>query len=105
MRVNIVGFAVAEPAIRRQFEAWAKAGRGRYFDAAKSADLEAALGEAVRTEFQAYDPAGALVAQGTVGGDPVELRPGRYRVTIGARTLSEDVVVSSGDTTRLVASE
>ncbi|MFN7956314.1 MAG: VWA domain-containing protein [bacterium] len=85
VRVNIVGFAVADAELTQTFEAWAREGHGRYFPAGTSSALEAALRAAVRAPFQVFGESGALAASGVVDGDAVTLPAGRYRVVVGGR--------------------
>ena len=47
VRVNIVGFALDDEALKAQFEEWARIGNGRYIDAGNAAELTAAVAEAV----------------------------------------------------------
>lgn len=98
VRVNIVGFAVEDEALKTQFREWAHLGNGQYFDAAGAADLGRAIAAAVRPPFRIVDAAGNDLGGGLVDGDPVEVPPGRYRVDVlAARTATSDnVVVASG---------
>jgi len=91
VRLNVVGFAVAEAGLREKLEAWAAAGGGAYFDAADQAALAAALHGAVGRPLAVYDAAGAEVARGLVGGAPLELPAGRYRVRIGEAEYEAEV--------------
>jgi Mg-chelatase subunit ChlD len=91
VRLNVVGFAVADAGLREKLEAWAAAGGGAYFDAADQAALAAALQGAVGRPLTVYDAAGAEVARGLVGGAPLELPAGRYRVRIGEAEYEAEV--------------
>jgi Mg-chelatase subunit ChlD len=104
LRLNIVGFDVGDAAVRSQFEDWATAGGGRYFDAAGAADLETALQDAVQTPFRVIDAAGTLVAQGTVGGPALSIPAGSYRVQVEAQPeiVFDNVEIRSEETTALV---
>jgi hypothetical protein len=103
IRVNIVGFAVDDAALKDTFRAWAATGHGRYFDAADEADLEAAVEAAVSMPFRVLDAAGAVVASGTVGAAAVPVPAGSYRVEVGDSDPStfENVVVEPEQLTRL----
>jgi hypothetical protein len=81
VRVNIVGFAVDELALKETFRAWAQAGGGGYFDAQSGAGLSAAVRAALRPAFEVLDGE-RVVATGTVGADAIELAPGTYRVRV-----------------------
>lgn len=89
VRVNIVGFAIDNEALKAEFAAWAEAGGGAYFDAADSEGLTDSLNQALRTPYQILDESGEVVANGLVDGDPVELPAGVYTAEI----LSEPVTV------------
>ena len=104
--LNIVGFAIDDSDLEGQFEDWAELGGGRYFSADSQGDLSAAIEEAITVPFTVYDAAGTKVAEGTVGGEEVELEQGFYRVVVDtapAQTFDgvevqgeEDVVVAVG---------
>lgn len=98
VRVNIVGFAVQDDALKAQFREWAHLGNGQYFDAAGSAELGQAIAAAVQPPFRVLDAAGNEIATGLVDGDPVEVPAGTYTVEIlSANTAAIDnVVVASG---------
>ncbi|KAA9134038.1 VWA domain-containing protein [Marinihelvus fidelis] len=97
--LNIVGFAIDEPELAAQFEAWATAGGGRYFGAADQAGLSGALAQALRVPFRVLDAGGNEVASGQVGGDAVELEPGIYRVIVATEPAQvfEDITVLGED--------
>lgn len=80
--VNIVGFAIDDAALEAQFAEWAKLGGGRYFEARDQAGLSKALEEALQVPYSVYDSSGAVVAEGLVGGEPVALERGVYRVAV-----------------------
>ena len=98
VRVNIVGFAVADDALKAQFREWAYLGNGQYFDAAGAADLGQAIAAAVQPPFRILDAAGNEVGSGLVNGDPVELPAGVYAVEVlSAETaIIANVVDDSG---------
>ena len=99
IRVNIVGFAVADEALKAQFREWAYLGNGQYFDAAGSEDLGGAIAAAVQPPFRVLDDTGQEVAGGLVDGDPVEVPAGTYDVEVQSAELQtiEDIVVEPGD--------
>jgi hypothetical protein len=80
--LNIVGFALEDEALKADMEAWAQAGGGVFFDAQDQEGLLAGIAAALRAPYRVFDPAGALVADGVVGGPALELPPGRYRVEV-----------------------
>ena len=82
VHVNIVGFALDRPSIRKALAAWAAAGHGSYFDSTGSSDLNQALAAAVSAPFRVLDGSGTVVATGTVNGAPLRLKPGHYTVQV-----------------------
>lgn len=100
VRVNIVGFAVDDEALKARFGEWARAGNGVYIDARNEAQLTAAVAQASLVPFTVLDASGAEIATGQVGGTPVSLPAGKYRVKAGTATF-EGVIVEPGTVTRL----
>lgn len=86
VNLNIVGFAINDVELAAQFETWAKLAGGRYFAANDQGGLSEALEVALRVPFTVYDRGGNEVAEGEVGGDPVELAQGIYRVEVKSAT-------------------
>ncbi len=82
IRVNIVGFAIDEYALRKTFEGWAQQGNGAYLDARNADDLAGAIGQAVNAPFEVIDAGGAVIATGTSNGDAISLPVGNYRVRL-----------------------
>jgi len=97
-RVNIVGFAIDEDALKNRFRDWARLGGGSYFDAGAADSLDRALSDAMRLPFTVLDASGEPRASGQVGGDPLELPAGRYdiRVETSPPRVLEDVVLEPG---------
>jgi Mg-chelatase subunit ChlD len=100
VRVNIVGFAVDDEALKARFGEWARAGNGIYIDARNGPELTKAVEKAAMLPFAVLDNSGKDVAQGFVGGPPVELPPGTYSVRAGT-TVLEKVIVEPRLTRRL----
>jgi hypothetical protein len=98
VRVNIVGFALEDEALKAQFEEWARLGNGQYFDAAGAEELGGALVQALQPEFRVLDADGNEVARGVVNGEPVAIPAGTYAVEVLADPPStvEGVVVEPG---------
>lgn len=84
VRVNIVGFAINEPALKDTFRAWAKLGEGNFFDAKDSKKLGGMLEDAVNTPYRILDQQGKVVATSHVNGPEVPLNPGQYQLVVGA---------------------
>jgi hypothetical protein len=102
-RVNVVGLAVEDRDARRQLQRWARVGGGAYFDARDPEQLEAAIFAAAGAPYRVEDASGAVVATGTVGGPPVRVAPGTYRVVVQAdpEIRFDQVVVGEGASVRL----
>ena len=99
VNLNIVGFAIDNVELAEQFRTWAELGGGRYFAANDQDGLSAALEVALRVPFTVFDRGGNAVATGEVGGEPVPLEQGVYRVVVNAAALQtfEDVNVLGED--------
>ncbi|MBA2519350.1 MAG: VWA domain-containing protein [Chloroflexia bacterium] len=98
VRVNIVGFAVEDEALKARFREWSRLGNGQYFDAAGSAGLGQAVVAAVQPPFRILDAAGNELGDGLIDGDPVEVPPGAYTIEVLSATpvTIANVVVESG---------
>ena len=94
VRVNIVGFAIDEFALRKTFERWAELGGGAYFDAQDADELTGSIRQAVDATFEVLDDDGNIVTSGATNGDSVELPVGNYRVRLrGDSTPGEPAIV------------
>jgi hypothetical protein len=105
VRVNIVGFAIDDPALEATFEEWAQIGNGQYIDAGNADELNDAVAQAVLPTYDVLNDDGGVVASGQVGAEPVSLPPGVYTVVINSdpEIVIEDVVVESGEETEVEA--
>jgi len=82
VRLNIVGFALTDRKAKAQMREWASLGNGSYFDAGDKAELAAGIARALAAPVEIYDRADVLIASGTVGGDPITVPVGTYRVEV-----------------------
>lgn len=80
--VNIIGFALDDPAAKEQFARWADLGGGVYLDTASGAELGAALNQVLQPEFVVFDPDDVEVARGRVNSGAVSVPSGVYRVQV-----------------------
>jgi len=101
VRVNIVGFAIEDAALKDTFRSWADQGGGLYFDATSGEQLSEAMRQALQPKFQVIDAGGEVVASGVTNGEPVLVPAGTYSVKVltsppslfeGVRVLGEDAV-------------
>ena len=98
LRVHVIGFDIGDPASSERLRAIAQVGGGSYFDARDPQSLASALQEAVQLSYRVLSPAGDLVVTGLVGGPPVSLPPGSYRVVLesdGATELPAEVAAGA----------
>lgn len=97
--VNIVGFAIDDAALEAQFAEWAALGDGRYFSAQDETGLTEAVESALQIPYSVFDSGGTMVAEGLVGGEPLKLAQGVYRVAVktGPQRIFEDVEVQGED--------
>lgn len=100
VRVNIVGFAVADHKLAATFRRWSAVGNGSYFDAQDEAGLNTALAAAIRPAYQVLDSKKQVVASGVSGADPVQLLPGTYTVRLeGPKRREKRVSVKAKEKT------
>lgn len=100
-QVSIVGFAIDDEELKANFQNWAELGGGSYFDAASAGDLIRSLRTVISGPFRVLDAAGRVVARGVIGGAPVVLPSGSYRVeTVGPTPrVIENVSIRAGELT------
>lgn len=99
VRVNIVGFAIGEYALKQQFSGWADAGGGTYFDAQDAAALSSALTQSLQVPFMVLNRNGVAVASSVAGEAALELPAGDYKIKSGNHEMP--VTISSGETARV----
>ena len=95
VRINIVGFAIDDEALKAQFKSWAKLGDGAYFEANDKASLNEAVKKALQVPYKVYDTTNTLIASGVVGDEKVALQGGRYKVVVESspQQVFKEVVV------------
>jgi len=91
VRVDIVGFALAEQKVKEDMRRAAAAGGGRFFDAQNRDALAAAIRNTLAMPFEVLDGRDRPVATGLTGENPAELYQGDYSVIV--RTAKGDVTV------------
>lgn len=96
IRVNIVGFAVDNPALSQTFAEWAELGNGTYFDTSDADAMSAAIAQMMTVRYRVLSLQGGEIASGTVNGEPVELPPGAYTVLIESASEQRQMVIISG---------
>ncbi|HXF82145.1 MAG TPA: VWA domain-containing protein [bacterium] len=83
VRLNIVGFALADEAVKREMERVARITGGRFFDAKDAAALRQSIEQALAVPFDVLDAAGTRIGGG-ITGQPVRVSAGIYTVVVRA---------------------
>jgi Mg-chelatase subunit ChlD len=105
VRVNVVGFALADAKTKLDMEKVAARSGGRFYDATDQDALEAALEQAMAAPFELQDAAGQHVAKGVTGSNPIEVPEGHYKLVVqavGEPILVRDVRIAHEHWTRVV---
>lgn len=96
-KVHVIGFAIDNQQAADQLRQIAESGKGLYFDAGDSAQLAEALRQTITLSYQIEDANGQIVQSGTVGGDALQLDPGRYKLTINSNpAIEKELNVENG---------
>lgn len=101
VRLHIVGFAVKDPKTIEQMQQAAKAGKGRYLDAADQQGLKTAIEKTLSIPYIVRDSRGQEVARG-VAGEEITLPAGYYNVVLDSpkgELVQNDVLVQPGKST------
>jgi hypothetical protein len=99
LRVNIVGFAIDDAKLAGTLRHWADVAGGSYFEAKDAGTLDLAMVQATRSGFSIVSAQNQVVAEGTVGGDPVSVLPGVYTVRLsGSAGRTQPVTVKPKET-------
>jgi hypothetical protein len=103
VKLDIVGFALDDDALKSEMARWAVAGGGAYYDATDADELASSVAVAVSAPFRVYGSDAQPLAAGTVGGEAVELDPGTYRVEVLTEPpiLFDGVELGNGDSVTL----
>jgi hypothetical protein len=105
VRFHLVGFDINQSGWGEQLQAMAKAGNGRYWPAARSADLLRSLRAAVLGlpgDFVVLDPAGRPAGRGTFG-QSISLPEGQYtfKTTFAGRDFAQEIWINTDATTTI----
>jgi Mg-chelatase subunit ChlD/osmotically-inducible protein OsmY len=84
VRLNIVGFALADEATKREMQRIADLTRGHFFDAKDAKALRWAIEQALAVPYDALDAAGSRVATGLTGQGAIAVPEGIYTVVVRA---------------------
>ena len=91
LRMDIVGFALADEQDKQDMQRAAAKGGGRFFDAQDRAALSNAIEESLAMPFEVFDSHDAPIADGLTGESGEALYKGNY--TVAVHTASGDVTV------------
>ena len=84
IRLNIVGFALAEAAVRAEMDRVAKITGGKFYDAQNAKALRQAIQQSLAVPFEVRDAAGVKVAGGLTGEAAITVPEGIYTVSVSA---------------------
>lgn len=104
VRINIVGFAIDDQALKDQFADWAALGNGSYLDAADASLLNEALDQSLQLPFEVLDNTDEVIAVGLLGAEPMSLQAGNYtvRIELAGRIEQYPVTLAPGDERQVV---
>jgi Mg-chelatase subunit ChlD len=104
LQVNIVGFDIKEIEARKQLEAIAASTGGIYLDAKDSEQLLDSLEQTLRIEFVILDDQEKIRARGVVGGEPVQVLEGDYKLKLllQPEPIELSISVKAETTARLI---
>ncbi len=84
LRVDVVGFALAEEAVKQEMERVAELTNGRFFDAQNAEALREGIKDALAASYDVLDKTGARVAGGVLDHGAIKLPRGVYDIAINA---------------------
>ena len=96
VRVNIVGYAIDEAALRETFASWAAIGGGQYLNAPDAEQLSKAMRQALAIPFEVY-AGDTLMATSVTGATRLTLPSGDYQIRFrrDGQEQKKDVTVPS----------
>lgn len=103
IRLNIVGFAIDDEALKAQFNQWSTQGGGKYFDSDNPQSLKASVEQALKTPFSVFTQSGELLQEGTVNGEPIQLPAGYYTIKVyGSEIKTYENYQVKGETEQMI---
>jgi VWFA-related protein len=84
IRLNIVGFALAEAAVRQEMDRVAKLTGGKFYDARNARALQQAIQQSLAVPYDVLDAARAKVGSGVTGQGTVKVPEGIYTIVVRA---------------------
>ena len=104
LRLNIVGFALADQATKDEMAKIAEITNGKFFDARDAKGLQKAIEEALAVPYDVMDDSGSKIASGVTGAGTISLPTGSYTVVIqatGKPITIPDVRIQEKGTTKV----
>jgi tetratricopeptide (TPR) repeat protein/Mg-chelatase subunit ChlD len=104
VRVEVVGFALADPGTKKEMEEVAEITGGCFFDAPDSEGLRRALEQALAASYDVLDAAGTRVGGGVINHGATQLPEGVYTIAIraaGKPVTIPGVRIARGQSTRV----
>ena len=105
IKLNIVGFALADAATKAEMERVAKITGGRFFDASNAKTLTAAIEQALAVPYDVVDAARTKVGGGVTGQGTVRIPEGIYTIIVraaGKPIEIPNVRIAAGGFTKIV---
>lgn len=105
IRLNIVGFALADRTTKEEMERVATLAGGKFYDANDANALREAIVEALAVPYDVLDAAGTRVSGGLTGREPIRVPEGVYTIILhaaGKPIEIRDVRVSADRFTKIV---
>jgi hypothetical protein len=84
LRLNIVGFALADQATKEEMARIARITGGKFYDVNSAKELSQAIQDSLAVSYDVMDAAGARVGGGFTGRGEIELPEGVYQVVVRA---------------------
>jgi hypothetical protein len=104
LRLDVVGFALADAATKREMQQIAELTGGHFFDAKDAKALRGAIEQALAVPYDVLDAAGSRVASGVTGQGSIAVPEGVYTVVVrgvGTPIKIADVRVAHDQSTRV----
>jgi hypothetical protein len=91
LRVDVVGFALAEESVKQEMERVAEITGGRFFDAQNSDELREGIRRSLAAPYVVVGQAGESIGSGVTDRGAIALPAGLYTVTVGG--VDEEITV------------
>lgn len=93
LRVDVVGFALSEEAVKREMERVAEITGGRFFDAQNTEELRRGIQRALAAPYDVFDAEGTRVGGGVTSRGAIEVPAGVY--TIKVRGVDDEIAIAN----------